>query len=124
MTGIRVIDNVGAVLSGACAIHCIALPFVVIYLPLLGLGFLAGEEAELAILGSAGLAALSSVWGFKHHRQWRACLLLLGSTTLVLCGFLLPVDGLEVFLHAMGGAGLAATHLTNKRLCSTCPGKC
>ncbi|MEM6364443.1 MAG: MerC domain-containing protein, partial [Planctomycetota bacterium] len=36
-------DFVGVVASIACAIHCAAMPFVIAYLPAMGLSFLADE---------------------------------------------------------------------------------
>ena len=41
------VDTIGAFLSFSCAIHCVAMPLLVTILPLLGLGFLASERAEL-----------------------------------------------------------------------------
>ncbi|MDE2824930.1 MAG: MerC domain-containing protein, partial [Gemmatimonadota bacterium] len=66
------VDNIGVFVSSACAIHCLALPLVVTFLPIVGLGFLAGEPAEYAIIGAVLLAAGSVVSGVRHHRRWRA----------------------------------------------------
>ena len=57
-------DTTGACLSVACAVHCLAMPLLVAVLPLIGLGFLANESAELVlILVAIGLAVGSLAWG-------------------------------------------------------------
>ena len=72
------VDNTGACLSFACALHCMAMPLLVTILPLIGLSFLVSEPAELAIIGGAVVLALGSiVWGVRHHRRWRAFLVLI-----------------------------------------------
>ena len=58
-----VVDNVGACLSFACAIHCMAAPLLMTVLPLVGLGFILSESAELAlVVGAVGMAVGSLTW--------------------------------------------------------------
>lgn len=65
-------DRVGAVLSSACAVHCIVMPLVLTSLPLIGLGFLAEHWFETVVLIFAiGLACVSAVRGHKKHGKWR-----------------------------------------------------
>ena len=115
------VDNIGVIVSSACAIHCLALPMVVTFLPLLGLGFLAGEPAEYAIIGAVLLAAGSVVAGVRHHRRWRAFLTLVLAVGVIVTGFLAAEGNFEVVLHVAGGVLLATTHLVNRHLCRTCP---
>ena len=69
----EMVDNSGACLSLACAVHCIVMPLLVTILPLIGLGFLAKERAELIFITCAiGLAIGSLAWGVRHHRSRRA----------------------------------------------------
>lgn len=71
-SGINVLDSVGATLSFACAVHCIALPFIVTGLPLLGLGFVAGSTFELIMISlTLTLATASFCWGVRLHGQWK-----------------------------------------------------
>lgn len=64
------VDTTGACLSFACAVHCMAMPLLITILPLIGLGFLANERAELILItGAIGLAIGSLVWGVRHHRS-------------------------------------------------------
>ena len=115
------VDNIGVIVSTACAIHCLALPMVVTFLPLLGIGFLAGEPAEYAIIGAVLLAAGSVVAGVRHHRRWRAFLTLVLAVGVIVTGFLAAEGSFEVVLHVTGGVLLATTHLVNRHLCRTCP---
>ncbi len=115
------VDNIGVFVSSACAIHCLALPLAVTFLPLVGLGFLAGEPAEYAIIGAVLLAAGSVVAGVRHHRRWRAFLTLVLAVGVIVTGYLATEGSFEVALHVTGGVLLATTHLVNRHLCRTCP---
>lgn len=115
------VDNIGVFVSSACAVHCLALPLVVTFLPLVGLGFLAGEPAEYAIIGAVLLAVGSVVAGVRYHRRWRAFLTLVLAVGVIVTGFLAAEGNFEVVLHVAGGVLLATTHLVNRHLCRTCP---
>ena len=57
----ELVDNAGACLSFACAIHCLAMPLLIVVLPLVGLGFFVGESAEWVIILSAVALAIGSL---------------------------------------------------------------
>lgn len=115
------VDNAGVFLSTACAIHCMAVPLLVTFLPLVGLGFLASEPAEFAIVGAVLLAAGSVAAGVRFHRQWRAFLTLVLAVGVITAGYIAAEGSFEVILHVTGGVLLATTHLLNRHLCRTCP---
>ncbi len=115
------VDALGALLSLSCALHCLAMPLLVTILPLLGLGFLASERAELIIVGAAALALGSVVWGMKHHKSWGAFLILVVAVAFIATAHITSEGTFEVALHATGGVLLAAAHLLNRHLCKTCP---
>ena len=117
----ELVDNVGACLSFACALHCMAMPLLVTILPLLGLGFLASERAELIIIGAVALALGSIVWGVRHHRSWRAFLILVVAVAFIATARTATEGIFEVVLHSTGGILLAAAHLLNRHLCKLCP---
>ncbi len=118
----EILDNTGACLSFACAIHCLAMPLLVVALPLLGLGFLASEPTErVLLLGAIVLAVGSITWGIQHHRQWRAFLILLAAMTFIGIAKTVEVGSFEVVFHSLGAVLLAAAHLLNRYLCRTCP---
>lgn len=116
------VDNTGACLSFACTIHCMAMPLLITILPLIGLGFLASEPAELAIISGAIVLALGSiVWGVRHHRSWRAFLVLFVALAFIATAHMAAEGTFEVILHSTGGILLASAHLVNRHLCKTCP---
>ena len=118
----ELIDTTGACLSVACAIHCLAMPLLVAVLPLIGLGFLASERAELVfITGAIGLAIGSLAWGVRHHRSWRALLILIVALAFIATARTAVEGTFEVVFYSIGGILLASAHLVNRHLCKTCP---
>ena len=115
-------DTTGAYLSVACAIHCLAMPLLVAVLPLIGLGFLANERAELfLILGAIGLAVGSLAWGIRNHRSWRALLILIVALAFIATARTAVESTFEVVFYSIGAILLASAHLVNRHLCKTCP---
>jgi hypothetical protein len=49
------LGTVAALVTSVCAVHCVVTPFAVGILPLLGLGFMAAEWFEWAMLGVAAV---------------------------------------------------------------------
>ena len=71
------LDAIESTASLCCAVHCVALPFVITILPLLGLGFLSSEKFELGmIVFSIGLASFSLCWGHRIHKSRNALYLI------------------------------------------------
>lgn len=61
-------DSIGVVASIACAIHCAAMPFVVGFLPSMGLSFLADESFHKIMVGVCSLiAAIAFIPGLRLH---------------------------------------------------------
>ena len=124
------IDVIGASASIICAIHCIALPFLLATLPVLGLGFLLNETLEKGlVVVSILIAGLSLLWGVRLHGRWRAIpFYVLGALLLVLGMFVMAHEHHHVQEHPLGlvvlltGAiSMASSHLINRRLCRSCP---
>ena len=115
-------DTTGACLSVACAVHCLAMPLLAAVLPLIGLGFLATERAELVLIsGAIALAIGSLAWGVRHHRRWRALLILIVAVAFVATARTAVEGTFEVVFYSIGGILLASAHLVNRHLCKTCP---
>ncbi len=115
------VDNIGACLSFACAVHCMVAPLLITVLPLIGLGFILGESAELMIVVAAsGLAVGSLTWGYRHHRKWRVFLILGSALTLILIARFGGSETGEVIFMVLGGLLLTGAHLVNRHLCRTC----
>ncbi len=61
-------DSIGVVASVACAIHCAAMPFIVGFLPAMGLSFLADNSFHKIMVGVCSLLAASAfIPGLRRH---------------------------------------------------------
>ena len=61
-------DLIGVVASIACAIHCAAMPFIVGFLPAMGLSFLADDSFHKIMVGVCSLLAASAfIPGLRRH---------------------------------------------------------
>ena len=113
-------SRVGAGLSLACALHCLAAPALLTALPLGGLGLSVTSAAEAALVVASVLSAvLGLCWGVHVHGERRVFAGLVAALGL----FLASLSGggeSEVSLSAAGSAVLAASLLLNHRLCRTC----
>jgi MerC mercury resistance protein len=124
MTAENRLDRLGAVASLACATHCAAMPLLIGLLPLIGLGFLANEHTEWALVGfSLGVGSLSLIPSYaRKHRQWRPLLLFAFGAGLIIAVRLLAEDGsrLEAPAMTLGALLIAFAHMINRRLCRRC----
>jgi hypothetical protein len=118
------LDRTGMAASWLCALHCLALPFTVSILPLIGLSFLLGEITERAFIAIsiliAGLSLLPSY--FRQHRRIRSLLLFTSGISLIITSHLLFEESFvfkAAFLLA-GGALITTAHFINRRLCREC----
>ena len=115
------LDQVGAGLSFACALHCILTPVVGATLPLLGLSFLASEMTEIVLLSFAMILAIGSLcWGFRLHKSSRVFLPLGAAVGVIVTGRLFAEDTAEIVLVVAGAVLLATSHRLNWLLCRTC----
>jgi len=64
-------DSLGIIASIGCAIHCAAMPFVIAYLPALGLSFLADEAFHkwMALICFL-IAIVAFIPGIRKHGNW------------------------------------------------------
>ena len=77
-------DGLGVAASVLCAIHCAAMPFVVGFLPLLGLSFLAEPSFHKWMVGIClGLALIAFVPGWRRHQRLMPALIGLGGLGLI-----------------------------------------
>ena|ERR1041384_7286773 len=114
------LDGIGAVLSFACAVHCLVLPIALILLPF-SMSFLYGQKTELLFIsGSLLLATLSFCLGYHVHRKIRLLMILYLCTGMIVVGKLWISGPMSLCLAASGALGLAAGHLLNHRFCKNC----
>jgi len=109
-------DAVAIGLSGLCLIHCLALPVLVGFLPLLG----AWAEADWVHLAFVSLAVPVSIWTLSRPPRdtlpGAAVVLAAIGIVLLICGALgYPRAALETPLTVAGGLALAAAHIINWR---------
>ena len=124
-------DKFGMTASTLCVIHCVAMPFVIGFLPALGLEFLAHERIHhvLAFI-VVGVAALAFMPGYrKHGKKYVLLLMGVGLTSLLFAAF--EAEALlgawaEPAFTVLGGTLLVTAHWLNRsfcRLCSVCQGE-
>ncbi|WP_162419295.1 MerC domain-containing protein [Cyclobacterium roseum] len=108
-------DFVGFSASMLCAIHCIAVPFLVTLAPLAGLHFLHDPWIEYTIiLLGFFIAAISLVHGYRrHHQKGQALCLVVAGFLLIGSGHLFHSQWGELLLTGLGGITVAIAHLVN-----------
>jgi hypothetical protein len=119
------LDRAGVAVSCLCALHCALLPVAVAALPMVGLGLLAEEGSEAALIGtSAALGTISLGLGFRRHRSGRALAVLAIGVGMIALGRFAEAraaDALGMIAVVSGGLAIAGSHLLNRRLCRSCP---
>ena len=113
-------DRLGATASFLCAVHCAALPFVLVFLPLLGLQFLASHTFEKGfVLFACLLATITLLGGYRRHRRRLALGLVLPGLLLLITGITVLHDTGSLLLHSVlvtcGGLLVASAHFVNLR---------
>lgn len=64
-------DWLGVFASIVCAVHCAAMPFIISYLPALGLSFLADALFhKVMVFVCFSIAIYAFIPGLKKHRKW------------------------------------------------------
>lgn len=118
-------NRAGIWLAYACAVHCALMPFLIGYLSLNGMGWIATESTEWSIIIVSlgiGLLRLSFSY-FKEHRKAEPVLLFL-------CGVCVVCFAKGILVHtpqAMEPAGTVAgclmmgtAHFRNQAKCKFC----
>jgi MerC mercury resistance protein len=115
------VDSLGASVSIACAIQCTLFPLLIGVLPLVGLGFLAGNGVEKVFLVTSIILAVGSFsWGFRRHKNLHVFLFLVGGLLLIFTGRIWVGENSEISFVVSGTLVLAGGHLLNRRLCQVC----
>ena len=113
---LKYVDQLGATLSMACALHC-ALQPLLLALPLLGLSFLLNETLETVFLAiSLTMAIWAFLSGYAHHRRptvflfWGLAAALIGASRIP------QLENQEILLAVSGALALMSGHLLNQYL--------
>ena len=115
------LDKIGITATSLCALHCILLPILLPFLPLLGLSFLADHAWEhVFLLMTAALGSIALFTGFKryHKRLYPLYLLFLG----VIIYWIKHdfSETLEPVFIVVGASLIVAAHIINLKLCNSC----
>lgn len=110
------LDFLGFFASTLCAIHCLALPFLLTFGVMGGLEWLAHGLLEFVFIL---LAIVFAGWSLSKsqpkHGSWKAIrIALIGFAFLIISRF--PEGELEHYLTAAGGIFIAYAHFVNWRL--------
>lgn len=105
------LDVIGATLSVACALHCLAAPLLVSAVP-----YLFGEQVEL-LLGVVlfGIASLAMLRGVRQHRDVRVLVPFAVGIALFFSPRGEEGSARDVALAVASSAGLVTAHLLNLR---------
>ncbi|MFO0322705.1 MAG: MerC domain-containing protein [Bacteroidota bacterium] len=115
-----VLDALGFSASTLCATHCAILPFVMSFLPFLGIEFLSNLNFELVMLGSSVLLAFTSflVGYYKHHHDNEALMIMLVAFIFFVLGHVNQMPTIfEMICTPIGGFIMAFAHYRNWKLC-------
>ena len=119
--GLACLDRSGATVSALCAIHCGLTPILIALLPAVGLGILADEAVETALMSfSVLLGVISLGLGYRIHRSPRVVLILVVGFALLGAGRYAEgssVESIGTALVVGGGLAIAGSHLLSHRLC-------
>ena len=124
-----VADKAAIGLSMACAIHCLAVPLLVVLLPALASLHLLDEAFHLwMLMAVVPTSAVALTLGCRKHGRYTVLIPgVLGIVTMcaaVLIGHDLLGEQGEKWLTLLGAAMVAAGHLWNHRLCSRSSCEC
>ena len=116
-------DMLGIAASSICLIHCLAMPFLIGLLPLIGWQFLAGKLAHQILATFVfAFALFAIVPGYLKHQRKPVLIAMLAGLSLVaiatfICGTILP-ENLELPMISIGNIILVITHWHNHHLAS------
>ncbi|MBC7996493.1 MAG: MerC domain-containing protein [Leptolyngbya sp.] len=117
------LDSLGIFASTLCLIHCMAMPFIIAFLPFLGLQFLEGEFAHRVIASFVFLFAIFAIGpGYRQHRRKDVLVFTILGLSMVAGALLIagPYFGeqYELPFITLGNLTLVIVHLRNRKLCA------
>ncbi len=122
------LDSIGFVASTLCAIHCAAMPFIIIFLTLYGFQFIANPIVEYLFIGSSIIIGIFTFTHgyFNHHRKLYPLITFVSGLLIILIGqfffhdhnhFEISNNGLLYLVIAPAGAILIGlSHYMNRKL--------
>ena len=118
----KLLDSSAVAISALCAIHCLALPLLVVLVPLLGASVFADEHFHELLLWVIVPTSVIAVGLARMNHRDTTVLVLVGTGLLILvAGALWAHDHAPAWvdpaMSVTGGAILAVGHIRNFRIC-------
>lgn len=122
------LDSIGFIASTVCAIHCMAMPFVILFLTLYGLQFIANPIFEITFVSvSMAIGVFTFRHGyFKHHKKIYPFIIFAGGLIIIAAGHFLhdhnhsEIEGFSDYLFLMisplGALLIGLGHYLNRKL--------
>ncbi|MFK7983390.1 MAG: MerC domain-containing protein [Saprospiraceae bacterium] len=119
------IDFWGFLASFLCALHCAAIPLILLFGSLGSFAWLANHTVELGFITVSIILAYWSLWSSykKHHKQKKAVNIVLIGFGFLIVSRLVPHDIGDV-LVVIGGLIVAYAHYVNWQLLQVCKQGC
>ncbi len=115
-------DALGFIASMLCAVHCLALPFILTISTLSGLSFLANHTIEWVFIAISIVLATASLFPgyFKHHFNPIPLRIVAVGFAFLVVSRMLPHSNLEHVITGIGGLLIAFSHYKNWKLMRSC----
>jgi hypothetical protein len=111
LTRYSVLDTLGGIFSIGCAIHCLLVPILTIFWPVLGSSFFADESFHYVLLYFViPIALISLILGYQRHKDLR--MLNIGGIGLIILT-ILTLTGEEDCAHCISTADLSSLAFWN-----------
>lgn len=117
------LDRLGFSASTLCAIHCVAMPFLLGVLPALGLGFLADTLFEVSMIGlSVTIGVISLGRSYRIHRIGYPFVIMMTGAIVLMVNLATHemhsefIEILHPYIAGFGGLMIATGHLLNIRI--------
>jgi hypothetical protein len=121
-----VLDRAGMTASIACAVHCAALPLVLMALPALGLAWLDSAWVDWTMVLIAAVIAIRAHRGgiALHGKCLPLGVAVAGILSILAAICLLKGPATMHYLQASGATMVAGSHWLNHRFCRSCATCC
>lgn len=111
------LDRIGMWMSQFCLVHCVALPFLFVFFPVLT--FLHSEVFEWSFVGASGLIALfAMLQGYFYHKRSIPTLLAIVGFGIFIISHLYGHE--KVWMFVFAGAFIFGAHYVNHHFTHNC----
>lgn len=112
-----ILERLGIGLSILCAIHCMAMPLLLVILPVVSSEILHNHVIEFVLLGfSFSIVGYTNFIGLKkYHESWIPVLLMILAFLFIISGHILHSHILETVCSVIGGLLLAYSVYANQQ---------